>query len=389
MRAATTYFPPHEHSLLSNAIVLIAPVAPFRGGIARHSTALANAFARRQDVRIHVESFSRLYPRLLYPGTDDRDPNATVPSDIPVHYAIDSINPVTWRHAVRRIAARHPALVVIPAWTFFVAPALGFIARKLRQLGIPVTMVVHNVSDHDGARWKSALSDWQLRQADRYVTHGDALAKRLQTVVGARPIDICPHPPYSDYPEANGTMAREYALELLCFGLVRPYKGVDIAIEALAKSGRRDIRLTVAGEAWQDLASLRKLAEDGGIAEQVEFLPYYVSDETTAELFARSDAVLAPYRTVTGSGVLALARHYRRPLIASDLPGFSEHIDNGRNGWLFPACDTDALAELLAATVTRDRTEAMAAAAPVHDDGREWDSFAAVILDGSCPEPAR
>jgi glycosyltransferase involved in cell wall biosynthesis len=362
-------------------IVLLTPIAPFRGGIARHSGALARGLSRADGVDLVVESFARLYPRALYPGADDRDPDGQPPAGVAVHYGIDSLNPLSWRRAVDRIAAHRPALVAIPAWTFFVAPVLATIARALRRRGIRVAAIVHNVGDHDGSWWKQRLSEWQLREADVFITHGEALADPLRRLVPDKPVLVCPHPAYTDYPAPSGCLPREHALELLCFGLVRPYKGVDIAIEAMGLLGHRDVRLTIAGEVWGDVAALRHLAARHGVADRVEFIPHYVPDQEAAELFARADAVLAPYRSVTGSGAVALAAHYRRPVVASDLPGLTEVIAHGRNGWLFTPGDAVALAGVLDREVTRDRAAELAAAA-IGAGESGWDDFAAMLLDG-------
>lgn len=371
---------------MTDRILLVAPVAPFRGGIARHSGALARALARVPDIDLCVESFDRLYPRILYPGLDDRDPNMGTLAGILVRYDLDTLNPLSWHRAAKRIASARPALVVIPAWTFFVSPALAAIAQALRRRGIPVAQIVHNVVDHGGARWKRWISRWQLEAADVYITHGEALADQLRPVAADRPVRVCPHPAYADYPPSSKRLPREYALELICFGLVRPYKGVDLAIEALGRLPSRDVRLTVAGEVWGDIKELQQLAIDHGVADQVEFIPRYVSDQEAADLFERADVVVAPYRSVTGSGVAALAARYQRPVIASDLPGFSEVIVPGRNGWLFPAGDPVVLAEMIARDITRERAKELSDIMPIGADETGWDSFAALLLE--CRRPA-
>lgn len=370
-----------------HTIALIAPVAPFQGGIARHSQALAQAIAQRHEGHVAVVSFSRLYPRLLYPGASDRDPNAAPLSTFDVEYTIDTINPLSWHQAVAALIRSKPALVVIPAWTFFVAPALGWIARRLRKAGIWVVMIVHNAADHESSGWKSRLLDWQIAGADALVTHGQELAEQLRANHHAQPIAVSLHPSYCDYPQPQQVLPRERGLELLCFGLVRPYKGIDIALQALAASGLQDVRLTIAGENWDNGVQIKQLIENLGLGDKVEVIDRYVSDDEASELFSRCDAVLASYRAVTGSGVVALARHYRRPVIASDLPGFRDSLDENRTGWFFPAADPAALANLLQTSVTRASAAAMAGhlEAAASDDG--WQGYVQAVL-GLAPPSA-
>jgi glycosyltransferase involved in cell wall biosynthesis len=360
-------------------VTVIAPVPPFRGGIARHSLALCNALAARGDVRLSIESFGRLYPNFLYPGDSDRSTDVALPPALQAAYDLDTVNPLNWRRIADRIADSGNRIVVMPAWTFFTAPVLGYLARRLHRRGVHTVMVVHNACDHEAARWKNRMLAWQLAAADRFVTHTAALEQDLRAIAPATPTAVIGHPPFTDFPVAIGNLQQEFALELLMFGLVRPYKGLDLAIEALSQSNRKDIRLTVAGEFWQDVAETRAKIEQLGLAKQVEIIPRYVADQEAAELFARSDAVLAPYLSVTGSGVVALATHYRRPVIASDLPGLVECVRNEENGWLFECGSVDALSNLLRNRI--DRKKAQFLAGNIHadeDDG--WNRFAALLL---------
>src|SRR6185503_16685195 len=63
--------PPSRKSQRMLRVAIIGPVEPFRSGVARHTTALARAFARRTDAEVRVFSFSRQYPSLLFPGESD------------------------------------------------------------------------------------------------------------------------------------------------------------------------------------------------------------------------------------------------------------------------------------------------------------------------------
>jgi len=364
-------------------VTLVAPVASWRGGIARHSGMLARALAAMPDVDLSLEGFARLYPRRLYPGTDPRAERSGEWGAFELREDLDTLDPRSWHQVARRIIARG-GIAVFPAWTFFTAPCLGWIARKVRSHGVKTIAVVHNVADHEGAWWKATLMKWQLSSFDQAVTHGQELAAELTQAGFTGPVSVVPHPPFSDFPQATGRLPREHALELLCFGLVRHYKGVDIALDALEAAGLEDVRLTIVGEIWGDASDIRERA--AGMA-QVELVDRYVSDVEAADYFIRADAVLLPYRTVTGSGVLALARHYRRPVVASNLPALSREIHADRLGWTFAAHDVAALGALLRAEVDRARTAAVSAAMPDPADASAagWSAMARAILQSTDP----
>lgn len=162
---------------------------------------------------------------------------------------------------------------------------------------------------------------------------------------------------------------------------MRPYKGLDVALEAFARSGREDAILTIAGEFWNGLDETRAMIDRLGIAERVELIPRYVSDAEAAELFARADLTVLPYRSATGSGVIPTACRYGRAAACSNLPGLASVVKDGETGWLFPPGDADALAELLRG-MTRDRAATAGAAARTFGDTLGWDAFATRLLEG-------
>jgi len=367
-------------SLTEMRVFVVGPVSPFRSGIARHTTALCRDLAHRPGLDLSVISFERQYPAILYHGESDVDVDAAPPEGIKVVFCLDSINPFTWRAAVRRIFLAEPDLVIIPAWTFFVAPCLGWIARSLKRRGIPVAMIVHNAEDHEASLSKRTLSKFQLGQASWFVTHNEVIAARLKRLCSDIPIRVCPHPTYDEYPAPTGRLERGASFELLFFGLVRPYKGLDIALRALAAADLPDLRFSIVGEFWDGRRETEALIRKLKLGGRVEMVPRFVSDQEAAEYFHRCDAVIAPYRSATGSGVIALAQWYSRPVIASDIPGLAEAIDDGVTGWLFPSGDVAALAQLLRTKVSRAAAAAMQPAISQASSERTWARLGDAIL---------
>ncbi|TIU30506.1 MAG: glycosyltransferase [Mesorhizobium sp.] len=149
-------------------------------------------------------------------------------------------------------------------------------------------------------------------------------------------------------------MPRRARTELLFFGLIRPYKGLDILLRALAQLADRDFHLTIAGESWDGVASYERIISEGGFSEKVDMLNAYVSNQSAANLFARADAVVLPYRSASGSAVAALAFNYRKPVIASQVGGLLDVVAPGA-GILVEPENVDALAGALSRVMDEDR----------------------------------
>lgn len=359
-------------------IAVVGPFPPIRSGVARHTEAIAAALEERPGVDVQRWGFSRQYPGFLYPGQSERDPERTA-GQRHVQETLDGANPWTWLKTARALLRWRPDVVVIPVWTFAVAPALGLVARHLARRGVKICMVVHNAFDHEAAGWKDRLSTWQLSAASRFVTHNQALADEITARFPDKPVQVFPHPIFDDVPAATGTLPRRRALELLFFGLVRPYKGLDVLLNALERVEKTDLALTIAGEFWQGLDETQARIAQLGARHEIELIPTYVSDQQTAELFHRADAIVLPYRSVSGSGVVSLACHYRRAVIASDLPGFAEIIEHGQTGWLCTTGDADDLAQTLA-QLDAAKLRAAGEAAGRYGANLTWARFADVVI---------
>jgi glycosyltransferase involved in cell wall biosynthesis len=131
---------------------------------------------------------------------------------------------------------------------------------------------------------------------------------------------------------------------VLAFGLVRPYKGTDLLIDALREVPAA--RLWIVGRPLGvDLAALRRRAEP--LADRVSFVPRFVADREIPAIFERADVVALPYRDAEQSGVLYTALAFGKPIVVSDAGGFPEVAARGA-ARVVPAGDLDALAAVLA-----------------------------------------
>lgn len=329
-------------------IVLIGPVRPYRGGIAQYTEQLHETLSQSDEVL--TISYSRQYPSFIYPGGSDKGafPHDYLPD---VEYLIDAANPLSWRAVGRRIEQFRPDMIIVQWWHIYWAPMSIWARRLADRIGARIIMICHNVDDHETSGWKRRIRDAVFRSYPEFLVHSGAQHRLLQERFPRADVRMHPIPAYGVFPQPDTKLPRRAGTEFLFFGLIRPYKGLDVLLRALASLRGRDFHLTIAGEAWTGAELYLRLIEDGGIARQVEFVNSYVSDQQAANYFARADAVVLPYRSASGSAVASLAFRYDKPVIASDIGGLPDFVLPG-SGRLVTPGDVDALATALESAMT-------------------------------------
>ena len=335
---------------------LVAAVYPLACGVAQFNGALARAMARTGPVE--VLSWRRMYPPLLYRG-QVLDPSSPHDDGPDASFILDWHDPRTWRQAVRRIGELDAEAVILPWLHPVMTPPYRYLLRHLPK-GATRVVICHNVAPHErlrGARW---LSRAALRLTDLIVTHAPHQQEELASLGLASTTTLQAfHPRFaaSDFAPPPHPSARALErlrhgnpdLVLLTFGSIRPYKGVDIALDALARVDPDiRVRLVVAGRSWGSANALREQARRLRLNGRVEFHDRFISNEEAALLFSAADASLLPYRTASQSGVVQLSFAYERPVIATRVGGLPMAIEDGADGIL---CEPDA--DALAAAIEK------------------------------------
>jgi len=164
---------------------------------------------------------------------------------------------------------------------------------------------------------------------------------------------------------------------ILFFGLLRPYKGLDLLLDAFAQV--EGAELWIVGNPRMDVEPLRAAA--AASPGRVRFVTRFVEDAEIPAIFRRADLLVLPYRDAEHSGVLYTGLAFGKPMVLSAVGGFPEVAATGA-ARLVPPGDTTALAaalsELAADPAARGRlaTAAQAAAAGPYS----WDAVATQTL---------
>jgi glycosyltransferase involved in cell wall biosynthesis len=266
------------------------------------------------------------------------------------------IPPPALRDGARAAASRPPQVL-----TFHERPARGRIgvARERRVLSRMDAVVAH--SEHAARRLREELGFDPARTA--VIPHG--ALEYLTALANERPLPA--------------ELARVEGPVVLCFGLIRPHKGVEIALEAFRSVPGAE--LWIVGMPRMPMDGIRELAAPLG--DRVRLVPRFIPDPEVPAYFRRADVVVLPHLNAEQSGVLHIALAFGRPLVLSEVGGFGEIAERDGAARLVPPGDpaalADALNELLGDDAERRRladAAARAAAGPY-----SWDRIAAQTLD--------
>lgn len=367
----------------SARVALVGPTHPYSGGISHHTTTLANRLLDAGH-RADIVSWKAQYPKAL------RDGDTHVPADrpevvpaAPITQPLAWYDPIGWYRTGRRLRDRD--LVVYSTVSAFHAIPFRIMAAGLGRR-VKQSVIVHNVVPHlGGKRHHRLLNRLLYRRVDEVIVHSDAQRALALPSAGRTPVTVAtmPLPDLVGIPRDADDPARVAArepgpLRLLFFGMVREYKGVDVLLDALARTA--DAELTIAGEFWQPVDDFRAQIARLGLDHRVTLRPGYVPIHDTAPLFAAADALVLPYRGASASNNVELARRFGLPVVASAVGTFTRDIRDDVDGYLVPPADPDALAAALTRLADLDTYRRIRSTVPFPPADENWARYVDTVV---------
>ena len=321
-------------------IAIASTFHPYRGGMASFNDRMAESLsAEGHDVKCY--NWSRQYPSILFPGEAQTLTGHSTPprSEAPM----DSINPLSWKKTAASILAGGQVdVLLLPFWHASLTPALRGVAKRVKKMS-PSTKVValmHNSSSHDSASVDKWLVKRFLNRVDSCVTLSESVKDEVIALDPTMECKVLFHPLYDHYPKAYDKQGSREALGVpsgaklaLFFGLIRPYKGLDVLLKS-AKNLSSDIHILIAGECYGPWGEYQKMIDESGCNERIHIIPRFVEEAELPEIFSATDCLILPYLSASQSGVVATSIHYNIPIIASNVGDLPSSIETGVTAWL-------------------------------------------------------
>lgn len=178
-------------------------------------------------------------------------------------------------------------------------------------------------------------------------------------------VNVVPHGHMLDYVEPQDMQESRQRLGMplektvfLFFGQIKKVKGVDDLLKAvtLLKERYPNLYVVIAGSVWKtDFSECEKIIEENQLNSCLMTDIRYIPDEEVKYFYSSCDVCVLPYTDVYQSGVIQLAYGYRKPVVATSLPAFTQFVKEGETGFLAKPSNPDSLAKAMEKAIRTDR----------------------------------
>jgi glycosyltransferase involved in cell wall biosynthesis len=317
-------------------VCVVGPGTRFLSGITYYTYSLIEALSEAGH-QCSAVLIRNLVPVRLYPGRARVGGALTalsLPPDVP---RVDGVDWYWGRSLLRALAflrRERPQVLVLQWWTGAVLHTYLVLAIVARLRGARVVVEFHEAQDVGEAglpfvtRYMDLLGKALLRLSAAQLVHSDFDRDLVKGRYGVdRSVARIPHAGY-DYlpPRPPRRAAPDGVVNLLYFGVIRPFKGVEDLIAAVELLGpdRSRFWLTLVGETWEGWDLPNRMIAASSHRDRITFVNRYVTDDEAAGYFAGADVVVLPYHRSSSSGPLQIAMAAGLPVVATKVGGLVE-----------------------------------------------------------------
>ena len=327
-------------------IAILSCFYPYRGGISQFNACLYDELSRNHVVKAF--NFSRQYPEFLFPGKTQyvtADDEAVPVESVSL---LDTANPFSYISTYKAIRKWNPDVLIVRYWMSYFAPSLGYITRRMKK-HCKVISILDNVIPHEPRFFDTPLTRYFLTGSTGSVTLCEAVSEDLLKIKPEADFTVIQHPLYSHFglKKDRQEAERELGLEsgkknILFFGLIRKYKGLDILLEAFGKLSE-DYQLIIAGEPYGSFDPYQQIIDRLPGKDRIHASLKYIKDSEVSKYFSAADLAVLPYRSATQSGISSVSYHFEVPMIVTDVGGLKETIGDRGTGLVAPEGTPEAI----------------------------------------------
>jgi glycosyltransferase involved in cell wall biosynthesis len=165
---------------------------------------------------------------------------------------------------------------------------------------------------------------------------------------------------------------------LLCLGVMRPYKGIDLLVQAFRQQPQAHWRLLIVGppRVPQFVEAVKQLAQGD---ERIAIIDRFVAESDLQLYLNACDVVALPFRQIENSSSAMLGMSFARPVLAPTLGNLPELLAH-QPALLYPPGHLDQALQTLA-QISPDALRQMGQLNFQVAQGFRWEDFAALFFE--------
>ena len=327
-------------------IAILSCFYPYRGGISQFNASLYGELSKEHIVKAF--NFKRQYPEFLFPGKTQYVTADDEAVPVESESLLDTAKPFSYISTYREIRDWKPDVLIVRYWMSYFAPSLGYITRKMKKQ-CKVVSILDNVIPHEQHFFDAPLTRYFLKGSSGCVTLCKAVSKDLLDLKADATYTVIQHPLYSHFgkklerEEAENKLGLKNGMRnILFFGLIRMYKGLDILLEAFGMLPE-GYQLIIAGEPYGSFEKYQEIIDRLPNKDYIYKNLRYIKDSEVTDYFSAADLAVLPYRSATQSGISSVSYHFEIPMIVTDVGGLKETIGDRGTGIVSKECTPEAI----------------------------------------------
>lgn len=253
---------------------------------------------------------------------------------------------------IGRILKKEKIDIIHTEWYTFSPIDYFFIKKYKNKFHVRYVATVHDILPFNEKKYDRAFHKKLYGLADKIILQAPSNVKRFAELFpeSASKTEMIPHGHMIDYVQVEDKNVSRDKLGIpkdkivfLFFGQIKKVKGVDILLNAVVKLKEKypNAYTVIAGSVWKaDYTECQKIIDTNNLATCLKTDIRYISDDEVKYYYSAADVCVLPYTDVYQSGVIQLAYGYKKAVIATTLPAFTQFVKENETGFL--ACPGDS-----------------------------------------------
>lgn len=149
---------------------------------------------------------------------------------------------------------------------------------------------------------------------------------------------------------------RNDCISFLYFGIIHMEKNLELLIEAanqLYEEGIQNFKVSINGSWRVDWKVEDKVRHPDIFELNIGYIP----NDKIPDIFTYNHYVVFPYKHMSQSGVIKCAYNYHTPVIVPNLPGFTDEVIEGIDGFIYKTNDIEDLKRIMRDCINRNLTD--------------------------------